>query len=409
MFVQLTAFMLRKKKMNEKIYLDNSATTYADPRVKREIDSYFTDNYGNPGSFNTFGFKAKEAVDDSREKISKILHCNPDEIIFSGSGTESNNLAIKGVARELKLKQGKNHIVTTKVEHPSVLETCKYLEKYEGFDVTYLGVDKYGLISGEQVKDAITDKTALVTVIYGNNEIGSINPIAVIGKITREKKVYFHTDACQAAGSLNVNVNDLNVDLMTLNGSKIYGPKGIGVLYVRKGTRIQPIIHGGGQENNLRSGTENVPGIVGFARALEICQDIRDSEVERLTLLREKLIKNVLQKVDNVRLNGHPIKRLPFNVSFSFKDIEAESLILLLDENGICVSAGSACSSKSLDPSYVVLNLCVSKNYARGTIRISLGRSTTEKDIDKVIEVLPKLVSQIRSMNVVSKNGKTRN
>lgn len=385
--------------MTEKIYLDNSATTYVDPRVKREMDSYFNENYGNPGSFNSFGMKARAAVDESRDKVSKYLHCNSDEIIFTSGGTESNNLAIKGVLRELK-KQGKDHIITTKVEHSSVLEVCKYLEKNEGFSVTYLDVDEFGLVSEGDVKEFIKDNTALVSVIYANNEIGTVNSISAIGKITREKGIYFHTDACQAAGYLNINVNDLNVDLMTLNGSKIYGPKGVGLLFVRKGVRIQPIIHGGGQEKGLRSGTENVPSIVGFAKALEICQEIKDSEIERLTLLRDKLIKNVLDNVNDVKLNGHSIKRLPFNVNFSFKDIEAESLILMLDENGICVSAGSACSSKSLDPSYVVLNLGVNKNYARGTIRISLGRNTTEKDIDNVIEVLPKLVNQIRSMHI---------
>ena len=381
-------------------YLDHAAATYMDERVKREMDKYCLKEYGNPGSFNTVGLRAKEAVDKAREKVAGIIGAEPKEIIFTGSGTESINLAIKGVARALK-KSGKGkHIITSTIEHHAVLDTCRYLEEEEGFEVTYVGVDRRGLVDPKDIESAIKEDTILISIMYANNEIGTIEPIKEIGAIAKKHNITFHTDACQA-GMLDLDVRKLNADLMTLNGSKIYGPKGTGMLYVKKGTPIKPIIHGGGQEFGLRSGTENVPGIVGFAKALEIAQHERKREAKRLTILRDALIKG-LMKIPKVILNGHPTRRLPNNVNVSILDIEGESLLLNLNEHGICASSGSACASKSLKPSHVILATGVPAEIAHGSLRFTLGKRTTMKDIDKVVKVLPGIVERLRELSPVA-------
>ncbi len=372
----------------KEIYLDNAATTKTRKEVVEEMKPYFSEIYGNPSSSNNIGKKAKEAVENARERIAKILDCHAPEIIFTSSGTESNNLAIQGVAKSFK----KGHIITTKVEHHSVLHACEYLEK-QGFEVTYLAVDQYGMASAEQVKKAIKENTILVTIIYANNEIGTINPIKEISKICKEKKVLFHTDACQAGCSLEINAKELGVDFMTLNGSKIYGPKGTGILYVKQGTKIQPIIYGGEQEFGLRSGTENVPGIIGFAKALELCQKEKDSETKRLTKLRDKLIKELLE-MKNTILNGHPEQRLPNNVNISFKGIEAQALLLYLDDEGIYASTGSACTSTNLEASHVIKAIGRLNSLALGTLRFSLGRENTEEEIDFAIKKIKEIIKR---------------
>lgn len=381
----------------KRIYLDHAATTPMAEEVKQAMDNYFVKEFGNPGSFNYFGLKAKQALADARLKVSQILNCSPSEIIFTGSGTESINLAIQGLAKKFKGK--KNHIITTKIEHHAVLDTCKYLEK-EGFNVTYLDVDRYGVPDLEQLQRSITEQTFLITIMYANNEIGTILPVKEISKIARENNIIFHTDACQAAGYLDIDVQSLGVDMLTLNGSKIYGPKGVGVLYKKSSVNIDPIIYGGGQEFGLRSGTENVPCIVGFAKALELVQASREQEVSRLLKLSKKLIKGLTQIPDTI-LNGHPEKRLPNNVNITFLNVEGEAVLVFLDEQGIAAASGSACTSKSLDPSHVILATGMPYEAAHGSIRFSLGKSTTEEDIDKVIEVMPKIIERLRLMSPV--------
>lgn len=384
------------------IYLDHAATTYVDDRVKEAMDKYFSDEYGNPGSFNTVGLRAKNAMDESREKISKILNCTPQEIIFTGSGTESINLAIKGFVKANKSKG--NHIITQKTEHEAVLETCKYLEKEEGFEVTYLDVDQYGLINLEELEKAITNETILVSVMYANNEIGTVQNIKEISEICRKHKVKFHTDACQAAGYLDIDVQNLGIDLMSLNGSKLYGPKGIGLLYLKKGTMLKPIIHGGGQEFGLRSGTENIPYIIGFAKALEIAQREKVTEITRLTNLRDYLINNILENIPKTFLNGHPSSRLPNNINITFLDVEGEAIMLMMNEYGICASSGSACTSKSLDPSHVILATGLPYEAAHGSIRFTLGKRTTKEGIDKLLKVLPGIIEYLRQVSPVNIN-----
>jgi len=382
------------------IYLDHAATTYVDERVKEAMDRYFSDEYGNPGSFNTVGLRAKNAMDESREKISNILNCTPTEIIFTGSGTESINLAIKGFVKANKNKG--NHIITQKTEHEAVLETCNYLEKEEGIKVTCLDVDEYGLVKLEELEKAITNETILVSIMYANNEIGTVQNIKEISEICKKHKVKFHTDACQAAGYLDIDVQNLGIDLMSLNGSKLYGPKGIGLLYARRGTIIKPIIHGGGQEFGLRSGTENIPYIVGFAKALEIAQREREYEVTRLINLRDYLINNILENIPKTFLNGHPSSRLPNNVNITFLDVEGEAIMLMMNEYGICASSGSACTSKSLDPSHVILAIGLPYEAAHGSIRFTLGKRTTKEGIDKLLKVLPGIIGYLRQVSPVN-------
>ena len=319
------------------------------------MQKYYSENYGNPGSFHYKGLEANEALNSARERVAEVLGAKPDEIIFTGSGTESCNMAVKGIAKSLKRK-GK-HIITSTIEHHAIMDSCDYLERHEDYEVTYVDVNKDGIIDPEEIQKAIRPDTILISIMYANNEIGTIQPIKEIAKIAKEAGVVMHTDACQASGSLDINVQNLGVDMLTLNGSKIYGPKGVGILYLRKGVRIVPLIHGGGQERNLRSGTENVPGIMGFATALELAQSEKEEESKRLIELRDYLIKRVTEEIPECWLNGHPTKRLPNNANITFLNIEGEAIILLLNEYKIYVSSGSACTSKTLDPSHVIVSM----------------------------------------------------
>src|SRR3989344_8908867 len=384
----------------KEIYLDNAATTKIRQEVKEEMLKYLDVVYGNPGSFHAKGLEAKEALEDARERVAKLINAKSKEIIFTGGGTESINLALKGLAKAMRDKG--NHIITTRIEHHAVLHTCEYLERYESCEVTYLDVDEYGMVNPKDVESAIKGNTILITIMYANNEIGTINPIEEIGVIARKHNVYFHTDACQAAGYSDLDVEKLNIDLMTVNGSKIYGPKGVGMLYVKTGIQLVPLIHGGGQERNLRSGTENVPGIMGFAKAFEIAQAERGNEVLRLTKLRDKLVNEILKNIPKTFLNGHPTQRLPNNANVSILDIEGEALILYLNEYGIYTSTGSACTSQTLDPSHVVIATGLPYEAAHGSIRFTLGRETTEEDIDKVLNVLPGIVKILRQISPVN-------
>lgn len=384
-----------------KVYLDNGATTRVDPRVLKEMMPYFSQSYGNPGSMHSLGLQAKNALDKSRRTVAKILNCSEEEIIFTGSGTESINLAIKGVALTSKGK----HIITQKTEHHAVLETCESLQR-QGYEITFLDTDKFGLVNLKELEKVIRKDTILVTIMYANNEVGTIQPIKEIAKICKTRGVIFHTDACQATGYLNMNVQSLGVDLMSMNGSKIYGPKGVGVLYKKKGVTIKPLIHGGGQELRLRSGTENIPSIVGFAKALSLAEKEKEKEVRRLATLRDKLIKGILGKIPKTFLNGHPTKRLPNNVNISVLDVEGEAILLYLDKYQICASTGSACTSKTLDPSHVILAMGLPYEAAHGSLRFTLGRFNTEKDIKKVLKILPGVVKKIREISPVRLNMK---
>ncbi|MBW3018993.1 aminotransferase class V-fold PLP-dependent enzyme [Candidatus Woesearchaeota archaeon] len=379
------------------VYMDNAATTRLDPAVKAEMDKCF-EHYGNPGSFHSAGLRAKRILESAREKAAALLNCNPKSIIFTGSGTESINLAIQGIARADRKKK---HIITTRIEHKAILETCEYLEVHEGYDVTYLDVNAQGFVSPEDLKSAIRDNTVLVTIGYANNEIGTVQPIKELASIAREKNILFHTDACQAAPYLDIDVEGLGVDLMTVNGSKLYGPKGIGLLYVREGVRIHPLIHGGGQEFRLRSGTESVPIIAGFVKSLEIARQSRESETARLAGLRDYFISELL-RIPKTMLNGPVDNRLPNNINVSFIDIEGEALLLLLDSKGIFASSGSACTSHTLDPSHVVIATGVPYEAAHGSIRFTLGKHTTKEDIDYVLSVLPGFVHKLREISPVN-------
>ena len=382
----------------KRIYLDYAATTPVDARVTKTISDYSAKVFGNAGSLHGAGREAKEALLEARKTTAKILNCQPGEIIFTGSGTESDNLAILGVTRAFK----NGHVITSKIEHHAVLNPCLQLEK-EGFKVTFAKVDKNGILDLDSFRKTITDETIFVSVMYVNNEIGTIQPIKEISKIIKEinPNIIFHTDACQAAGYLDLDVQKLGVDLLTINGSKIYGPKGIGALYIRAGVKIEPLVYGGGQEKGLRSGTENIPAIVGFAEALKIAQKKRESESKREIKLRDYFIKQILKNIPKSVLNGHAKKRLPNNVNVSVLDIEGEAMLLWLDKYGICVSTGSACDSQSLEPSHVILALGRPYEYANGNLRFTLGRQTTKKDLDYVLKILPKIVSDLRKISPV--------
>ncbi|KKC28865.1 cysteine desulfurase NifS [Caldanaerobacter subterraneus] len=382
----------------DRIYLDNAATTPVDKRVLEAMLPYYSDVFGNPSSPYSYGQEAKKAIEEAREKVAKALGADSDEIYFTSGGSESDNWALKGVAYALKDKG--NHIITTEIEHHAVLNTCRYLEK-EGFKVTYLPVDEYGLVKPEDLKKAITDKTILVSIMFANNEIGTIEPIEELVKIAHEKNVYFHTDAVQAVGNIPIDVKKLDVDLLSLSAHKIYGPKGVGALYIKKGVKIHSLIQGGTQERNRRAGTENVPGIVGLGEAMELITKNLDSHINKLTFLRDKLINGILEKIPYARLNGHPTKRLPGNVNVSFEFIDGESLILNLDMAGICASSGSACTSGSLEPSHVLLAIGLPRELARGSLRLTIGKENTEEDIDKVLEVLPQIIKRLRSISQI--------
>ncbi len=352
---------------------------------------HYEDIYFNPSSFHDLGSEAKNILENCRSRIAKLLNASSQEIVFTSGGTESNNLAIKGVAFANKFKG--NHIITTKIEHDSILNSCKYLEK-QSFKVTYLDVDKFGLVDLEKLKSAITKETILISVIYANNEIGTIQNISEIGNIAKEKNILFHTDACQAY-LLNLDIQKLNISLLTLNASKMHGPKGAGLLYVKKGTKIDPIIHGGEQEFDLRSGTENLQAIIGFAKAFELSQENKEQAIKKLTILRDKLIKNLLE-IPDVKLNGHPTLRLSNNVNVSIKGLESETLILHLNDQGIFVSSGSACSSNKIGISHVIKALNINEDYARGTLRFTLSKYNTEEEIDYVSKILKEIIQNLK-------------
>ncbi len=380
----------------KRIYFDNSATTQTHEDVAKIMVEYMTEKYGNPSSIHSFGREAHKAVEEARAQLAALLGANSNEIFFTSGGTEADNLAIKGIAFANR-KKG-NHIITTAIEHHAVLHTCEFLEK-EGFVVTYLPVDENAMVSLEDVKKAITDKTILISIMYANNEVGTIQPIRQIGELCKEKGIYFHTDAVQAVGAYPVNVNDDHIDLLSLSGHKFNGPKGIGALYVRRGVRIGSIQKGGGQERGMRAGTENVPGIIGLGKAAEIAGAELNEKINKLTALREKLIEGIIARIPDIKLNGHRSLRLPGNVNFSFLYVEGESLLLNLDLKGIAASSGSACTSGSLDPSHVLLAMGLTHEVAHGSLRLSLGRNNTEADVDYCLEVLPEILERLRSMS----------
>ncbi len=380
----------------KKIYLDNAATTSLKSEVLEEMMPILKENYGNPSGIYSIGRNARKEVEKSRQTVAEILGANSNEIFFTSGGTESDNWAIRGVAFA-QLRKGKNHIITSKIEHHAVLHTVKELEK-EGFEATYLDVDKNGFVNPEDVKAAITEKTALVTVMYANNEIGTIQKISEIGKVCHEKGVIFHTDAVQAVGHLEINVKEQNIDLLSLSGHKFHGPKGVGALYVKKGVRILNLMQGGAQESNKRPGTENVAGIVGLAKALEISMQNRNEKNKDLEKKRDFLITELL-KIKRSRLNGDRTERLPGNVNISFEGIEGESLLLLLDAAGICASSGSACTSGSLDPSHVLLAIGLVHEVAHGSLRLSLDESTTMEELEYTVSEVKKIVERLRSMS----------
>jgi len=380
----------------KKIFLDHAATTPADPRVVEAMLPFFSESFGNPSSIHSLGLETRTAVAEAREKVARLIGAASDEIVFTSGGTEADNLAIKGVA-QANAQKGK-HIVTTRIEHHAVEESCRYLEKH-GFKVTLVGVDQDGLVHPGDVEKAITPETILISVMHANNEVGTIQPIAEIGKLARKRGVYFHTDAVQTVGHIPAMVDELGVDLLAVSAHKLYGPKGVGVLYVRKGTRIVSFLHGGGQERGLRASTENVPGIVGLGKAAEIAQAEMDAESKHVTRLRDKLIKGILERIPQVRLNGHPTQRLPNNVNISVASVEGESLAVSLDLEGIAVSTGSACSSEAMEPSHVLTAMGVPVELARGSVRFSLGRENTDAEIDRVLEAFPRIVSRLRAMS----------
>ncbi|HAV10499.1 MAG TPA: cysteine desulfurase NifS [Dehalococcoidia bacterium] len=385
----------------KRVYLDYAATTPVHPDVLKAMLPYFTDSFGNPSSIYSYGQEAKGAIENARGRIAGLIGAREDEIVFTSGGTEADNWALLGVLHAQE-KRG-DHIITSAIEHHAVLETCEALQK-RGYSVTHVPVDEHGLINPDDVRKAITGKTVLISIMYANNEIGTIEPIAEIGKIAKEAGIYFHTDAVQAVGHIPVNVDDLGIDLLSASAHKLYGPKGIGALYIRKGTKIATLIHGGGQERRRRSGTENVPSIVGFGKAAEIAVREMQAELARLTSLRDKLIHGLFNHIERIKLNGHPMRRLPNNVNINVEFVEGESMLINLDLEGICASTGSACSSSNLEASHVLIALGMHPVDAHGSLRFSLGKWTTEDDIQRVFDVLPKIIGKLRAMSpLVSK------
>lgn len=381
----------------EKIrYFDHAATTATKEEVLKEMLPYFTLNYGNPSSIYSIGRKSKKAVEDSRQKVATAINADAKEIYFTACGSESDNLAIKGVAYANREKG--NHIITSKIEHPAVLHTCQTLEK-QGFEVTYLNVNSEGLINLEELKNAITDKTILISIMFANNEIGTIQPIKEIGEIAKAHNIYFHTDAVQAIGNVRIDVNELNIDLLSMSAHKFYGPKGTGALFVRKGIKFDKIQDGGHQERNKRAGTENVAGIVGLGKAIELAYEDFNAYNKKLTDLRDYYISQVEEKIPYIKLNGHRTKRLPGNANISFRYIEGESLLLNLDMKGICASSGSACTSGSLDPSHVLLAIGLPHEIAHGSLRITFGDDNNKDDVDFLINTLIEVVNRLRNMS----------
>ena len=383
------------------VYLDHAGTTPLDPKVLEAMIPYFSQSFGNPSSLHSVGQEARYALDEARERVAGVLHCRPREVVFTGGGTESDNAAIHGVATALQ--ETGNHVITSSAEHHAVLHACQHLESL-GFEVTYLPVDADGMVQPEAVYNAINERTTLVSIMYGNNEIGTINPISEISKSIKKqaqdlsRTIVFHSDAVQAAGFLDLNVAHLGVDLMSLSGHKFYGPKGTGVLYIKRGTAYLPLSHGGGQERERRSGTENIPGIVGLSLALEAANSIREETSQRCAAMRDRIIEAVLERIPGSRLNGHPSQRLPNNVNFSFAGVEGEPILLGLDMAGIAASSGSACSSGSLEPSHVLLALGQSAETARGSLRLTLGRDNTEEEVEYLLGILVDLVHRLRQL-----------
>lgn len=380
----------------QKVYLDHASTTFTRPEVVEAMLPYFTQQFGNPSSVYEIARSNRKAVDDAREMVGSILGATSAEIFFTGSGTEADNWAIKGIA-EAYADKGK-HIITSAIEHHAVLHTCQYLER-NGYEVTYLPVDQDGKISLTELEAAIREDTILITIMYANNEIGTIQPIEEIGKIAREKRIIFHTDAVQAVGAVPIDVEKMQIDLLSLSGHKIYGPKGIGVLYIRKGIKIKPLLHGGAQERNRRAGTENVPAIVGLAKALQLAAEGMEENTQKMKELRDYFVEELPKRIPYIRLNGHPTDRLPGNVNYSFRFIEGESLLIALDMKGIFASSGSACTSGSLDPSHVLLAIGLPHEIAHGSLRISVGPENTKEEIDYVLEILPQIVQRLRDMS----------
>ena len=378
------------------MYFDNAATTKLDEEVFNEMLPYLKDSYGNASSIYKLGRESRKAVEDSREKIAKVLNCKPNDIYFTAGGSESDNTAIKGIARANKNKG--NHIITSKIEHPAVLETCKQLEK-EGFEVSYISVDENGIINLEELKKSIKPTTILITVMFANNEIGTIEPIEEIGKIAKENKIYFHTDAVQALGSLKIDVQELNIDSLSLSGHKFYGPKGIGALYVRSGVSFEKFVSGGHQERNKRAGTENVAGIVGIGKAIELAYDNLEEHNKKIKELRDYYMEQVKAKIPYIKINGDMEKRLPGNSNISFRFIEGEGLLLNLDLKGICASSGSACTSGSLDPSHVLLAIGLPHEIAHGSLRITIGKYNTKEEVEYLVENLVEIVNRLREMS----------
>ena len=390
------------------VYLDHAGTTPLDAKVLEAMIPYFSQHFGNPSSLHTVGQEARYALDEARERVAGVLNCRPREVVFTGGGTESDNAAIHGVATALH--ETGNHIITSSVEHHAVLHACQYLES-QGFEVTYLPVDAEGMVQPESVYNAINERTTLVTIMYGNNEIGTINPLSEIDRSIKKRAgelsrtIVFHTDAVQAAGYLDLDVVSLGVDLLSLSGHKFHGPKGTGVLYIKRGTPYLPLIHGGGQERERRSGTENIPGIIGLSLALESANAIRDETGQRCSALRDRIIGSVLEQIPGTRLNGHAIERLPNNANFSFTGVEGEPILLGLDVAGIAASSGSACSSGSLEPSHVLLALGQSAEPARGSLRLTLGRDNTDEEVDYLLGVLVDLVQRLRQLPSLATAG----
>ncbi len=378
------------------IYVDNAATTKLEPEVLNDMMPYLTEEYGNASSVYSVGQSAKEAVESARETFAKCLGADSKEIFFTSGGSEADNWALKGVADMLS-KKG-NHIITSAIEHHAILHTCEFLEKH-GFKVTYLPVDEYGMVNPKDLENAITDKTILVSIMYANNEIGTIQPVKKLAEIAHKHNVLFHTDAVQAVAHIKIDVKDIDVDLMSVSGHKFGGPKGVGALYIKKGVRLSNLIHGGQQERGKRATTENVAGIVGIASALKLSMDNLDKNVAKMQKLRDKYIDAVMEKIPYCRLNGHRTERLPGNTNISFEFIEGESMLLMLDMNGICASSGSACTSGSLDPSHVLLAIGLPHGIAHGSLRVTFSHHNTEDDVDKIIEVLTKTVQRLRDMS----------
>jgi cysteine desulfurase len=378
------------------VYMDHAATTFIKPEVIAAMAPYFSQYFGNPSSLYRFAGEPRKGVDAAREQVAAALGATPAEVFFCAGGSEADNWAIKGVALA-NHKRG-DHIITTAIEHHAVLHTCEWLEK-QGFSVTYLPVDKFGRVDAGEVEEAITGRTILVSVMTANNEIGTIQPVARIGKIAHDHDVLFHTDAVQAIGAVPIDVESMNIDLLSLSGHKFYGPKGTGALYVRRGTRLENLVHGGGQERGRRAGTENVPGIVGLGKAIEVATADIEGHNRRLAAMRDRLIREVLSTIPDSRLNGHPTERLANNANFSFRYVEGESILLMLDAHGICASTGSACSSASLEPSHVLLATGLPHEEAHGSLRLTLGDANTPDDVEYVLSVLPEVIRRLREIS----------